>query len=59
MPKKIKEPAYKPPIWKQGLGWVKFNPPKNHPLYDEWQKVKEEHRKKYEGIHSGNQYVGQ
>ena len=52
MPKKkqIKEPVYKPPIWKQGLGWAMFNPPKNHPLYDEWQKVKEEHRKKYEGV---------
>ena len=52
--KQIKEPVYKPPIWKQGLGWAMFNPPKNHPLYDDWQKVKEEHRKKYEGIHSGN-----
>ena len=48
--RKAKEPAYKPPIWKSGEGWVQYNPSRHHPSYDEWQKFKEEHRKKYEGV---------
>lgn len=49
--KKSKEPVYQPPIWKSdGKGWIQYNPPKSHPCYEEWQKVKEEHRKKYEGV---------
>ena len=50
MPKKTKENKKPLVCWKSGKGWVIFNPPKSHPSYDEWQKVKEELRKKYEGI---------
>lgn len=31
-------------IWKQGDGWIIFNPPRSHPLYDEWQKLKQKEK---------------
>ena len=41
MPKKKTKQNKKPLVcWKSGKGWVIFNPPKSHPSYDEWQKVK-------------------
>ena len=27
-------------IWKRGDGWIQFNPPRNHPCYNEWMKLK-------------------
>jgi len=35
-------------IWKQGDGWVEYNPSKNHPCYDEWMKLKEKEKEKNE-----------
>lgn len=29
------------PIWKQGKEWIQWNPPRNHPCYEEWVKKKE------------------
>ena len=29
------------PIWKQGDGWVQYEPPRHHPCYEEWVKRKE------------------
>lgn len=31
------------PIWKQGDGWIRYDPPRNHPGYEEWLKVLEKH----------------
>ena len=42
MPRKAKEVL----VWKRGDGWIQFNPPRNHPCYEEWQKVKEKHEEK-------------
>ena len=28
-------------IWKRGDGWVQYNPPRSHPSYEEWQKLKQ------------------
>jgi len=28
-------------IWKQGEGWIEYNPPRKHPSYEEWMKLKE------------------
>jgi len=28
-------------IWKQGNGWVQYDPPIGHPCYAEWMKLKE------------------
>ena len=33
-------------IWKQGDGWIEYNPPRNHPCYEEWMKLKEKEREK-------------
>lgn len=42
MPPKAKKK--KPPlVWKRGEGWIQWNPPRNHPAYEEWQKMKEKH----------------
>jgi len=27
-------------VWKKGKGWVQYNPPRNHPVYEEWVKTK-------------------
>jgi len=27
------------PIWKQGKGWIQYDPPRNHPCYEEWRKL--------------------
>jgi hypothetical protein len=32
-------------IWKQGDGWIQYNPSPNHPCYDEWQKLKQQKEK--------------
>ena len=31
-------------IWKQGEGWVQHNPPRHHPQYEEWMKMKEKEK---------------
>ena len=31
-------------VWKQGEGWVIHNPPKGHPCYEEWLKLKEKEK---------------
>ena len=36
-------------IWKQGDGWIQFNPPRNHPSYTEWLKLKETNNEKANG----------
>ena len=23
-------------VWKQGDGWIQYNPPRHHPCYEEW-----------------------
>ena len=28
-------------VWKRGDGWVQYNPPRSHPSYEEWQKLKQ------------------
>jgi hypothetical protein len=28
-------------VWKQGDGWIQHDPPKGHPCYEEWIKLKE------------------
>ena len=28
-------------VWKQGNGWVQYNPSRHHPCYEEWVKRKE------------------
>ena len=33
-------------IWKQGDGWVQYNPPRHHPYYEEWIKRKEKQNEK-------------
>jgi len=33
-------------IWKQGDGWIQFNPPRNHPSYEEWKKLKDKQNEK-------------
>ena len=33
-------------IWKQGDGWVQYNPPRHHPCYEEWMKRKEKENEK-------------
>jgi len=35
-------------IWKQGDGWIQFNPPRSHPSYEEWQKMKQQKEKENE-----------
>ena len=32
-------------VWKRGDGWVQFNPPRSHPSYEEWRKLKEKETK--------------
>lgn len=37
-------------IWKQAEGWIEYDPPRSHPCYEEWKKLKEkenedEHKK--------------
>ena len=37
----------KPPsgrVWKRGEGWVQYNPPRHHPCYEEWMKLKEKEK---------------
>jgi len=31
-------------VWKRGDGWVQYNPPRSHPSYEEWQKLKEKEK---------------
>tara|TARA_R100000406_G_scaffold38748_1_gene25752 strand:- start:803 stop:931 length:129 start_codon:yes stop_codon:yes gene_type:complete len=31
-------------VWKQGAGWVQYNPPRHHPQYKEWMKQKEKEK---------------
>lgn len=31
-------------IWKQGEGWIEYGPPRNHPCYEEWMKLKEKEK---------------
>ena len=31
-------------IWKKGDGWIEYDPPRCHPSYDEWMKLKEKER---------------
>jgi len=33
-------------VWKRGDGWVQFNPPRSHPSYEEWQKLKQKEKEK-------------
>ena len=33
-------------VWKRGEGWIQFNPPRSHPSYQEWQKLKQKHKEK-------------
>jgi hypothetical protein len=35
-------------IWKQGDGWIQFNPPRSHPSYEEWQKMKQKEKEEHE-----------
>jgi len=30
--------------WKRGDGWIQFNPPRSHPSYEEWQKLKQKEK---------------
>jgi len=32
--------------WKRGDGWVQFNPPRGHPQYEEWMKLKQKEKEK-------------
>lgn len=32
-------------VWKMGDGWVQHNPPKRHPCYEEWMKLKQQKEK--------------
>jgi hypothetical protein len=31
--------------WKRGEGWVQYNPPRYHPCYSEWIKLKQQKEK--------------
>ncbi len=31
-------------VWKQGEGWVQYDPPRGHPCYAEWMKQKEKEK---------------
>jgi len=31
-------------VWKRGDGWVQYNPPRSHPSYEEWKKLKEKEK---------------
>ena len=31
-------------VWKRGNGWVQHNPPRHHPCYKEWMKLKEKEK---------------
>lgn len=42
--KKPKEPI----VWKRGEGWIQYNPPKSHPLYREWAKLKQKEKEENE-----------
>ncbi len=33
-------------VWKRGDGWVQFNPPRGHPQYEEWMKLKQKEKEK-------------
>ena len=33
-------------IWKQGDGWVQYNPPRHHPCYEAWVKRTETENEK-------------
>mgnify|MGYP003115701376 CR=1 FL=1 len=44
MSKKIKAPL----IWQRQGDTIIYNPPKSHPLYEEWQKLKREKEKEDE-----------
>ena len=35
-------------VWKQGDGWIEYNPPECHPSYDEWMKLKEKEKENAE-----------
>jgi len=35
-------------IWKQGDGWIIFNPPRSHPSYEEWYKLKQKEKEENE-----------
>lgn len=41
-------------IWKQGDGWIQFNPPRNHPSYTEWLKLKEKEKEENEKSDNSN-----
>ena len=36
-------------VWKQGDGWVQYNPPRHHPCYEEWMKLKEKEKENADG----------
>ena len=36
-------------VWKQGDGWVQYNPPKHHPSYEEWMKQREKEKENADG----------
>jgi len=36
-------------IWKQGEGWIQHNPPRSHPCYNEWMKLKEKEKENADG----------
>ena len=31
-------------IWKQAEGWIEYDPPRSHPCYEEWMKLKEKEK---------------
>ena len=40
-------------IWKQGDGWVQYNPPRHHPCYEEWMRQREKERQNEEANDTG------
>ena len=46
MVKKTRQNKQSSLVWKQGDGWVQYNPPRHHPCYEEWMKRKEKENEK-------------
>ena len=36
-------------VWKRGEGWVQYNPPRHHPCYEEWMKLKDKEKENADG----------
>jgi hypothetical protein len=40
-------------VWKRGEGWVQYNPPRHHPQYEEWMKMREKEKENEEANDTG------